>query len=99
MNFGSFYLLSIVFGLVDVPAILGGICCLGIWTGVTLARPASVWLDGLMLAIYAIFNILLGRAVLAWVDRWLAKRRTREIVSALFLLLMLSAAVAESRTA
>lgn len=90
VSFSSFYFLSISFGLVDVPAILGGICCIGIWTGVTLARPA-LWLwMALILAVYALFNILLGRAVLAWVDRWLAKRRTREIVSALFLLFMLS---------
>jgi ABC-2 type transport system permease protein len=91
MSFGSFFLLSLVFGLVDVPAILGGICCIGIWAGVTLARPALFGWMGLILAIYAVFNILLGRAVLAWVDKWLAKRKTREIVSALFLLLMLSA--------
>jgi len=90
VSFGSFYLLSIAFGLVDVPAILGGICCIGIWAGVTLARPALCGWMALILAIYAAFNILLGRAVLAWVDRWLAKRRTREIVSALFLLFMLS---------
>ena len=90
VSFGSFYLLSIVFGLVDVPAILGGICCIGIWTGVTLARPALWGWTALVLAVYAVFNILLGRAVLAWVDKWLAKRKTREIVSALFLLLMLS---------
>jgi ABC-2 type transport system permease protein len=90
VSFGSFYLLSIAFGLVDVPAILGGICCVGIWTGVTLARPALWGWTALILAVYAVFNILLGRAVLAWVDRWLAKRRTREIVSALFLLFMLS---------
>jgi len=90
VSFSSFFLLSIVFGLVDVPAILGGICCVGIWTGVTLARPA-LWLwTAIVLAVYALFNVLLGRAVLAWVDKWLAKRKTREIVSALFLLLMLS---------
>jgi len=90
VSFGSFYLLSIAFGLVDVPAILGSICCIGIWTGVTLARPQLWGWMALVLAVYAIFNVFLGRAVLAWVDRWLAKRRTREIVSALFLLLMLS---------
>ena len=90
LSFGSFYLLSIAFGLVDVPAILGGICCLGIWAGVTLARLALSGWTALILAVYGIFNILLGRAVLAWVDKWLAKRRTREIVSALFLLFMLS---------
>ena len=90
VSFGSFYLLSIAFGLVDVPALLGGICCIGIWVGATVARPDLVWWTALALAVYAAFNILLARTVLAWVDRWLAKRRTREIVSALFLLLMLS---------
>jgi ABC-2 type transport system permease protein len=90
VGFGAFYLLNLVFGIVDVPAILGGICCLGIWAGVTMARPdLSSW-TAFVLAVYAAFNILLARTVLAWVDRWLAKRRTREIISALFLLLMLS---------
>jgi ABC-2 type transport system permease protein len=90
VSFSSFYLLSIVFGLVDVPALLGGICCIGIWLGVTLARPDLAGWTALTLAVYAAFNVLLARTVLAWVDRWLAKRRTREIVSALFLVFMLS---------
>jgi ABC-2 type transport system permease protein len=90
VSFGSFFLLNLVFGLVDVPTILGGICCLGILTGVTLARPALFASTALTLVVYALFNILLARTVLAWVDRWLAKRRTREVVSAIFLLLMLS---------
>ena len=90
VGFGSFYLLNLVFGLVDVPTILGGICSLGILTGVTLARPALFGGTALILSVYALFNILLARTVLAWVDRWLAKRRTREVVSAIFLLLMLS---------
>ncbi|HMG87197.1 MAG TPA: hypothetical protein VK574_15810 [Terracidiphilus sp.] len=90
VNFSSFYVLNLVFGLVDVPTILGSICCLGILTGVTLARPALFGWTAFVLAIFALFNILLARTVLAWVDRWLARRRTREIVSAIFLLLMLS---------
>lgn len=90
VSFGSFYLLNVVFGLVDVPALLGGICCLGILVGVTLARPELFVWTAAVLALYAMFNIVLARTVLAWLDRWLAKRKTREIVSALFLLLMLS---------
>lgn len=90
MSFGSFYLLNVVFGLVDVPALLGGICCLGLLGGITLARPDMFGWTALVLAVYALFNIVLARTVLAWIDRWLAKRRTREIVSALFLVLMLS---------
>ncbi|MGZ7074234.1 MAG: hypothetical protein ACXVKL_17480, partial [Candidatus Angelobacter sp.] len=90
VGFGSFYLLNLVFGLVDVPTILGGICSVGILTGVTLARPQLFFRAAFMLALFALFNILLARTVLAWVDRWLAKRRTREVVSAIFLLMMLS---------
>jgi ABC-2 type transport system permease protein len=90
VNFGSFYLLNLVFGLVDVSTILGVTCCFGILGGVTLARPALFGWTAFVLAVYALFNVLLARTVLAWVDRWLAKRRTREVVSAIFLLLMLS---------
>jgi ABC-2 type transport system permease protein len=90
VSFGSFYVLNLVFGLVDVPTILGSICCLGILTGVTVARPALFGWTAFVLVVFAVFNILLARTVLAWVDRWLAKRRTREVVSAIFLLLMLS---------
>jgi ABC-2 type transport system permease protein len=90
VSFSSFFLLNVIFGLVDIPALLGGICCLGLLAGVTLARPDLFGWTAIVLAIYALFNIILARTVLAWVDRWLAKRKTREIVSAIFLLLMLS---------
>jgi ABC-2 type transport system permease protein len=89
VSFGSFFMLYVIFGLGDVSTVLGGLCCLGIWVGTRLARPdLSGWL-ALGLAAFAVFNILLARSILAWIDRWLAQRRTREIVSALFLLLFL----------
>jgi len=90
VTFPSFYLLQLVFGLVDVPVILGGLCCLGIYVGIVLARPQYFFWTALDLAIFAVFNIITARAVLAWIDRWMAQRRTREIVSAVFLVLMLS---------
>ena len=34
VSFGAFYLLHLVFGLVDVSTIMGGFCCLGIWIGI-----------------------------------------------------------------
>ena len=39
VSFGSFFVLYVVFGLADVSTILGLLCCLGIWIGITLVRP------------------------------------------------------------
>jgi ABC-2 type transport system permease protein len=88
--FGSFYLLHLIFGLIDVSTILGAFCCSGIWVGLTIARPdISAW-AALSLVVFSLFNILLVRAIFAWLDRWLAKRRTREVIGALFFVLILA---------
>jgi ABC-2 type transport system permease protein len=90
VSFGSFFLLYVVFGLADVSTILGVLCCLGIWTGITLARPDLFAWAALGLVLFAAFNILLVRAVFAWIDRWLAQRKTREILGVVFMMLILS---------
>ena len=90
VNFGSFFLLHLVFGMVDVSTIAGSLACLGILIGVGLGRPDLSGTALLSLIGFAVFNILLVRAIFAWLDRWLAKRRSREIVSAVFVLAMLS---------
>jgi ABC-2 type transport system permease protein len=90
VRFRSYYLLYIVFGLADVSTIIGALCCLGIWVGVTMARPELFAWTALALAAFAAFNILLVRAVFAWIDRWLSQRKTREIVGALFMIFLLS---------
>lgn len=90
VSFWSYNLLYLIFGLIDVSTITGGFCCLGMWVGITIARPGlSAW-AALALGIFAAFNVLLVRAIFAWIDRWLAQRRSREIVGAVFLLLVLS---------
>ncbi|MGA7832477.1 MAG: hypothetical protein WCA21_16075 [Terracidiphilus sp.] len=90
VSFGPYYLLYVVFGLADVSTILGLLCSLGIWIGITLVRPELFAWTALGLALFAAFNLLLVRAVFAWIDRWLSQRKTREILGAIFMLLMLS---------
>jgi ABC-2 type transport system permease protein len=90
VHFGSYYLLYLVFGLLDVSTVLGGVCCLGMWIGVAVARPALLPWITLALAVFATFNILLVRAVFAWIERWLRQRKTREILGAVFMVLVLS---------
>jgi ABC-2 type transport system permease protein len=90
VSFGAFFLLHLIFGLVDASTIMGALCCAGMWTGLLVAR-ADLWAwAAIALLLFAAFNILLVRAISAWLDRWLAQRRTREIVGALFFIGLLS---------
>jgi ABC-2 type transport system permease protein len=89
LGIASFYLLQLIFGVVDSSTLLGCLGSFGIWIGVTLADPRLFAFAAVVLAFFGIFNLLLSRAIFAWLDRWLAKRRTREIVSVLFLVSML----------
>lgn len=91
VNFASYALFYILFGLFDIGSIVGGIALFGIWIGTSVARPELMGWITLALAIFAAFNILLTRMIFSWIDRWLAQRRTREILGGIFLFLMLGA--------
>jgi ABC-2 type transport system permease protein len=90
VRFDSFCLMYLIFGLMDASTILGGLCCAGILTGITVARPDLFLWTALALVFFAAFNILLVRAVFAWIERWLAQRKTREILGAVFMVVLLS---------
>jgi len=90
VRFGSYFLLYVVFGLLDISTILGGLCSVGILVGITVVRPGLFVLTALALLVFAVFNIFLVRAIFAWIDRWLAQRKTREILGAVFMVLILS---------
>jgi ABC-2 type transport system permease protein len=90
VRFGSYFMLFLVFGLADSSTILGGLCSVGIWVGITIARPDLFAWTALGLAVFAAFNILLTRAIFAWIERWLAQRKTREILGAVFMVAILS---------
>jgi ABC-2 type transport system permease protein len=90
VRFDSFCLMYLIFGLMDASTILGGLCSAGILTGITVARPDLFAPTALALVVFAAFNILLVRAIFAWIERWLAQRKTREILGAVFMVVLLS---------
>jgi ABC-2 type transport system permease protein len=90
VHFGSYFLLYLISGLMEASTIVGVLCCLGVWLGIVMARPNLYLWTMLGLSVFAVFNILLVRAVFAWIDRWLAQRKTREILGAVFMVLVVS---------
>ena len=91
VSFGSYVLDYLVFGLFDASSILGGFCLAGICTGMVWARPELAGWAALTAILFAAFNVLLTRMVFAWLDRWLAQRKTREVLGMVFLFLILGA--------
>lgn len=91
VSFGSYVLDYLVFGLFDASSILGGFCLAGIWTGAVWGRPGLAGWATFTAIVFAAFNVLLTRMIFAWLDRWLAQRRTREILGMVFLFLILGA--------
>ncbi len=89
VTFSAYYLLHVIFGLVDASSIVGGLGCAGIWVGILIAEPSLAAPAALALGLFALFNILLVRAIFAWIDRWLAQRRTREIISSAFFIALI----------
>ena len=85
VSFGSYVLEYLVFGMFDASSILGWLCVIGIWTGMVFARPSLAGWAALAVLLFAVFNVLLTRMIFAWVDRWLAQRRTREVLGLVFL--------------
>lgn len=96
LSFGSYFLLYFISAVTDASTFVGTLTCLGVWLGIMQARPdLYVWAT-LSLLVLAVFNILLTRAVLAWLDRWLSHRKTREILGAAFMVLLVGLLVGNS---
>lgn len=90
LSYRSYFLGRLAYGAFDPVTALGGLWAAGILVGVGFAQPTLLpWALVVLLAFVA-FNLLLMQTVSVWVDRWLARRRTRELMGILFVLLMLS---------
>jgi ABC-2 type transport system permease protein len=90
LGYRSYFLVRMAYGAFDPATLLGSLWSFGILVGVGFAKPALLPWTLLVLLTFAAFNLLLMQMVFAWVERWLAQRRTREVMGVLFVLLMLS---------
>jgi ABC-2 type transport system permease protein len=90
LNYSSFFLIRLAYGFCDPASALGCLALFGILLGASVARPLLFPWTLLVVLTFALFNLVLMLTVFAWLERWLAQRRTREIMGVLFVLVMLS---------
>jgi len=90
LSYRSYFLVRMAYGAFDPATFLGSLWSFGILLGVGFAKPALLPWTLLVLLTFAAFNLLFMQMIFAWVERWLAQRRTREVLGILFVLVMLS---------
>jgi ABC-2 type transport system permease protein len=90
LSYGSYFLVRLAYGAFDPASAIGSLWSFGIVVGVSIAKPTLFPWALLVLLAFAAFNLLFMQMIFAWVERWLAQRRTREIMGILFVLLVLS---------
>jgi ABC-2 type transport system permease protein len=89
LSFPSYFLIRIAYGSLDPSTVMGSLWLLGMAIGISWASPLLFLSAAPVLLLFAIFNILLARMLFTWVERWLAQRRTREIMAVFVLFVII----------
>jgi ABC-2 type transport system permease protein len=90
LRYRTYFFIRLAYGAFDPATVVALEWVIGLFAGIAIASPVLLPWAALVLAAFAAFNLLLNRAIFAWIERWLARRRTREILGIVFFLLIIS---------
>jgi ABC-2 type transport system permease protein len=90
LTYRSYFLVRLAYGFLDPASALGCVGLFGVLVGVTAARPLLFPWTLIVVLVFAMFNLVLMQTIFAWLERWLAQRRTREVFGVVFILATLS---------
>jgi ABC-2 type transport system permease protein len=89
LSYSSYFALRMVYGALDIATALGLSWLCGLVIGVCVARPSLTLWVLLVTALFVTFNLLLARTIFVWIEHWLSRRHSREVMGVVFLLMML----------
>jgi len=90
LTYRAYFLVRLAYGVIDIATALGSLWLLGIAVGIAVADFRLFPWAAFVILVFAFVNVLLSRTIFSWVERWLARRRTRELLGILFFLVMIS---------
>ncbi len=86
----AFYMIGLAYGFADFSALASLCWLLAMTAGAAVAKPAVLPAMLLIVAVFALLNVTLERLIGSWLERLLARRRTRELFLGIFVLSMVS---------
>jgi ABC-2 type transport system permease protein len=90
LSLRAFYLIGLAYGFADFASLAGTFWLLALTVGAGAADRAVLPATAIVVILFILLNVTIGRLVGSWLERLLARRRTRELFFGLFLLSMLS---------
>jgi hypothetical protein len=90
LSLRAFYFIGLAYGLADFAAIASVCWLIAMMIGATVANPTVLPSLLIVSALFLLMNITLERMIGSWLERVLARRRSREIFFALFILFAVS---------
>jgi len=90
LSLHAFYVIGLAYGLADFSSLASVSWLLAMTAGATVAKPGVLPAMLLIVAIFMLLNVTIERLIGSWLERLLARRRTRELFLGLFVLSMVS---------
>ena len=90
LSLRAFYVIGLAYGLSDFAAVASSCWLIAMIIGAAVANPSVLPAMLLISALFLLMNITLERMIGSWLERVLARRRSREIFFAVFILFAVS---------
>jgi len=89
LSYPAFFLIRMAYGSLDLATVLGSLWLAAMAVGIGFAAPGLFAWAAVVLLAFGVVNTLLARVIFAWIERWLARRRTREILGFVFFIFLI----------
>ena len=90
LSLRAFYIIGLAYGFADFSALASVVWLLAMTAGATAAKPGVLPAMLLIVPAFMLLNGTIERLIGSWLERLLARRRTRELFLGLFILSMVS---------
>jgi hypothetical protein len=90
LSLGAFYVIGLAYGFADYSSLASVYWMLAMTSGASAAKPGLLPAMLLIVAVFMLLNVTIERLIGSWLERLLARRRTRELFLGLFVLSMVS---------
>ena len=89
LTYRGYFLIRLIYGALDISTALGLMWSFGLLIGMIAGRPQLALVSILIVSLFVLFNVVLAHMIFAWIEHWLSRRRSREVLGVLFVLMMI----------